>query len=104
MPTISVIYPRAQGATFDFDHYRSVHMPLVAKRWGDAGLTGAEALRGMSGADGGEAPYFAITLLRFASIEAFGAAMGGEHAAEIVADIANFTNVQPAIQVNETIA
>jgi uncharacterized protein (TIGR02118 family) len=103
MPTISVIYPRREGATFDFEHYAKVHMPLVAERWGDAGLTGTEALRGVNGGDGGDAPFFAITLLRFASMEAFGAAMSGEHAAEILADIANFTNVQPVIQVNETI-
>jgi hypothetical protein len=30
--------------------------------------------------------------------------MGGEHVGEIIGDIANFTNVQPIVQINEAIA
>jgi uncharacterized protein (TIGR02118 family) len=104
MATISVIYPRSEGATFDHDYYQNVHLPLVAERWKDAGLTGGEGLRGVAGGDGGEAPVFAIGLIHFESMKAFEAAMGGEHAAEIMGDIANFTNVQPILQVNERIA
>jgi len=103
MPSVSVIYPHAEGATFDFDYYERVHLPLVAKSWADAGLTGAEALRGAAGGDGGEPPFLAIALIRFDSMESFQAAMAGPHAAVIVGDIANFTNVQPVIQVNERI-
>jgi uncharacterized protein (TIGR02118 family) len=103
MPTVSVIYPRSEGATFDFDYYRSTHLPLVAARWSGAGLTGAEALRGIANADGGEPLYFAIALIRFDSAETLRAAMGGADAADIIGDIPNFTNVQPVIQVNETI-
>ena len=103
MPTVSVIYPRREGAAFDFDYYENTHLPLVATRWADAGLTGAQALRGTAAADGSEAPYIAIALLSFASDEALRAAMGGPHAGEIIADIGNFTNVQPVIQVNEAI-
>ena len=101
--TISVIYPRVENATFDYDYYERTHLPLVAARWADAGLTGAEALRGVGTPDGSEPPYLAIALLRFASAEAMREATGGEHAAEIFADIPNFTNVRPVVQVNQAI-
>lgn len=103
MTTVTVIYPRGAGATFDFDHYRGTHLPLLTERWGGAGLERVEALRGVAGADGGEPPFPAQALLRFSSVEAFQAAIGGEHAAEILGDIANFTDVQPIVQVNEAI-
>ena len=101
MPTISVIYPRSEGATFDYDYYEATHLPLVVERWRDSGLTGAEALRGVAAPDGGEPAFFAIALIRFDTIDSFRAALGGEHAGEIMADIANFTGVTPVIQVNE---
>jgi uncharacterized protein (TIGR02118 family) len=104
MATISVLYPREQGATFDFDYYETVHLPLAARLWGRAGLVGGEGLKGVAGPGGAESPYFAIGLIHFASAEALGAAMTGEHAAEIMGDIPNFTNVTPIVQINEKIA
>ena len=103
MPIVSVIYPRRDGATFDFDYYERTHLPLVVSLWAEAGLTGAEALRGTAAADGSEPPFIAMALLHFASMDGFRAAMGGPHAPEIIADIANYTNVQPVIQINEPI-
>ena len=103
MATVSVIYPREEGANFDFDYYVNVHLPLVGSRWSEAGLIGGEALKGAPGPDGGESPFFAIGLIHFESMEALGAAMNGEHASEIIGDIANFTTVRPVMQVNERI-
>lgn len=56
MTTISVMYPRAAGASFDFDYYTATHVPLVEARWGEAGLTGVQAFRGLPGPDGAEPP------------------------------------------------
>ena len=103
MTTISVIYPRSAGATFDYEYYEETHLPLVVSRWRDAGLVGAEALRGVSAADGTEAAFFAMAFIRFETLDQFRAAVAGEHASEILGDIANFTSVQPMMQVNEII-
>jgi uncharacterized protein (TIGR02118 family) len=103
MATLSVVYPRATGASFDYDYYEHKHLPLATKRWAEAGLTGGEALLGKVAADGSAPAFFAIGIIRFESAEALQAAMTGEHAAEIIGDIANFTDVQPLIQVNESI-
>ncbi|MDT9600803.1 EthD family reductase [Sphingosinicella rhizophila] len=102
MATISVIYPQGEQAEFDFEYYQSQHLPLLTQRWGPM-LAGVEALRGTATPDGREAPYLAIALLRFTSIEALKAATGGEHAAEIFADIPKFTNVRPIVQINEQV-
>lgn len=104
MAIVTVIYPSGQGATFDFAYYKSKHLPLLIERWGTAGLKGVEALRGVAGADGREPPFLAQALLRFDSMESFQAALGGEHIAEIMGDIPNFTKVQPLVQVNEQIS
>ena len=101
MASLSVVYPRTPGATFDFDYYRNSHMPLVAERWADAGLTGGEALLGKSAADGAEPPYFAIGIIHFDTAENLKAALSGEHASELIGDIANFTDAEPVLQINE---
>ena len=103
MTTLSVLYPREEGASFDFDYYENVHLPLVTRLWADAGLTGGGALRGTRGGTGGEAPFFAIGLIHFESAEALTKAMNGPHAPEIMGDIPKFTSVSPILQVNEDI-
>ena len=103
MTSLSVIYPRAADADFDFDYYERTHLPLVVERWRDAGLVEAKALRGVGALDGSDADFFAIALIRFDSAESLRAAVTGEHAAEIMGDIPNFTAVRPLVQVNETI-
>jgi len=101
MASLSVVYPRTAGTTFNYDYYRSNHLPLVRERWAGAGLIGGEALLGTAGPDGSESPYFAIGIIHFDTAENLQAALNGEHAAEVIGDIMNFTNAQPVIQVNE---
>ena len=102
MTTVSVIYPRGEGAHFDFDYYEKTHLPLVRKTWGER-LTSAKALRGTAATDGGDSPFLAIALMSFPSSGAMNAAMSGEGAAAILGDIRNFTNVKPIVQINEPI-
>lgn len=103
MLTVVVLYPRQPGATFDFGYYSATHLPLVSDRWAKAGLIGVSALRGTPGPDGGDGPYMAMALLMFDTRAGVEAALGGAHAAEIMGDIANFTNVQPILQMTEAL-
>src|SRR6476469_6740959 len=103
MATLSVVYPRTAGATFDYDYYQNQHLPLAGRRWAGAGMLGGEALLGQAAVDGSDSPYFAIGILHFESAEALKAALNGEHASEVINDIRNFTDVQPIIQINERI-
>jgi uncharacterized protein (TIGR02118 family) len=104
MATLSVVYPRASGASFDYDYYQGKHLPLAVQRWAGAGLTGGEALLGKAAPDGSDPPYFAIGIIHFDSVDSLTAALNGEHAPEIIGDIRNFTDVQPVLQINERIA
>ena len=101
MVVVSVLYPASGGEKFDHDYYMANHMPLVHKRWDSMGLQGAEVLRGVPGPDGSSPAFNTVTLLRFASMDAFKAATDA-HGAELFGDIPNFTKATPTVQFNET--
>jgi len=104
MATLTVFYPQSAGATFDAAYYREKHLPLAGARWADAGMVGGEALIGRQAVGGGAPPFLAVGILHFDTDESLNAALTGEHAAEVIADIANFTNVQPILQISERAA
>jgi uncharacterized protein (TIGR02118 family) len=90
---VSVFYPTTEGATFDHDYYRDVHVPLAMKAWG---LDEAEIDRGIDG------PNVAAVHLKFASLDALGEAMGSPLTGDVLADVANFTTIAPVLQTSET--
>ena len=96
----TIMYPPTPSARFDMAYYIEKHMPMVKSKIGDScvGFTAESGLAG--GAPGSPAPYMAMGALLFESLEAFGAAMA-EHGAEIMADIANYTDSQPVMQISE---
>lgn len=98
MIKVSVMYPNTPGARFDHDYYRDKHLPLLKARMGDACLyyTIDKAL------DGAPAPYIAMCHIFSESLEAFQAGFG-PHADEIVADVANYTDLTPERQISEVV-
>jgi uncharacterized protein (TIGR02118 family) len=102
MVIVSVMYPAAAEATFDMDYYRQTHIPLVRTRWNACGLRELKVMTG-AGAPGGGAPtYSVIALLTFDSAADVDQAVA-RHGAEIMGDIANFSNAQPVIQINDVV-
>jgi uncharacterized protein (TIGR02118 family) len=93
MANLVVSYPLNEGATFDADYYRDTHIPLVEASWGECGMTGAEILWPADAAQ----PAAAMVVLRFRDAAAIDAAMASPVTAAVMADIANFTNIQPSI-------
>lgn len=99
MIKVSVLYPNSPGARFDMAYYTSRHMPMVQKKVTTCKSIAAE--KGVAGGTPGSQPtYIAIGHLLFDSVEAFQSGFG-PHAEEILADIPNYTNTQPVIQVSE---
>ena len=94
MIRMSVLYPITEGYVFDHDYYRTRHVPLALRTWG---LEQAEIDKGVDG------PYVAAVHFRFGSLEAMAAALSAEGSAEVTADVANYTNITPVVQVSEIV-
>jgi uncharacterized protein (TIGR02118 family) len=99
---VAVMYPNGAEAKFDHEYYITTHIPLLKDRWGPLGLKEVEVLRGTQQPDGSVAPFVAIALLRFGSVDEFKAASKA-HGREIFSDIANFTDIKPIVQLNQLV-
>jgi len=100
MVKVSVLYPNGDGNTFDIDYYCNKHVPMVAGLLGDA-VVSATVEKGLGGATP-ESPalYSAMGNLYFNTMETFENSFG-PNAEKIMADIPNFTNTEPIIQISE---
>lgn len=99
MIKVSVLYPNTAGCKFNMDYYLTQHMPMVQQKLGPACKRMAvdEGIAG--GAPGAPATYVAMGHLYFDSVDAFQNAFA-PHAPAIMADIANYTDIQPIIQIS----
>jgi uncharacterized protein (TIGR02118 family) len=100
MIKVSVLYANQEGSKFDMNYYCKTHIPMVQEKLGTA-CKGAAVEQGVSGATPGSRPAFiAMGHLYFDSVADFQAAFG-PHAGAIMADIPNYTDIQPTIQISE---
>jgi uncharacterized protein (TIGR02118 family) len=96
MIRFSVLYPKTEGAKFDHDYYLGSHIPLAISKWGiDPGQVSVE--KGING------PYEAAVHFTFDSQDALGAALGSEGSGEVMADVANYTDIAPVVQTSEIV-
>ena len=97
---VSVLYPGGDGKTFNMDYYCNTHVPMVGRLLGNA-VIGATVEKGLGGgAPDAPATYAAMGNLYFNSMEDFENSFG-PNAEEIMADLPNFTNIEPTIQISE---
>lgn len=102
MIKVTILYPNGEGKKFDIDYYASKHMPLVASLLGDS-LKFFEIDKGLGGRTPADPiPYLAIGYLYFDRLSAFQNSFG-PHAEKIRADIPNYTNIQPVVQISEIV-
>jgi uncharacterized protein (TIGR02118 family) len=102
MIKVSVMYANSPGVRFDHSYYKDKHMPMVKARMGDAcrfytvdkGITG--------GGPGEPAAYISMCHIYCDSVDAFQASFG-PHIEEIMADIPNYTDVAPQVQISEVV-
>ena len=102
MVTVSMLYPNREGSKFELDYYINTHMPMSIERLSThPGFKGVSVVRGVGGGSPGSEPaYVAMCHYLFASLEDFLAAFN-PHAAFLQADMLNYTDVQPIIQISE---
>ena len=102
MIRVSVYYPNQSGTTFNHEYYAGTHAPFTIERLAPLGLRRGEIDRGIAGFGGAEAPYTAAGHLYFDSVEAFQHAWS-EQGDAILADIPNYTDVQPVVQISDIV-
>ncbi|MCU1717411.1 EthD family reductase [Pseudomonas sp. 5P_3.1_Bac2] len=102
MIKVSVLYPYQPGVRLDLQYYCERHMAIVRECLGEA-LQGIAVESGLTGATPGSTPaYVTMGHLYFASVEAFQQAFA-PHAERIMADLPNFTDSQPTIQISDIV-
>lgn len=100
MIKVSVFYPRSEGSSFDMDYYCNSHMPMVREKLG-ASLKNTAIDGGLGGGAPDSPPtYLAMGHLYFDSVDDFQTAFA-PHAAAIMGDIPNYTNIEPVIQLSQ---
>jgi uncharacterized protein (TIGR02118 family) len=100
MIKVTILYPNAPDAKFDMKYYVTHHLPMVRDRCApECHSIAAESGLG-GGEPGSQAPYIAVGHLTFDSVAAFQKAFG-PNAPEILADVPNYTNTRPIIQIGE---
>jgi uncharacterized protein (TIGR02118 family) len=95
------MYPNQDGNTFDMEYYRNIHVPMAQRLLGATEFSIDHGIGG--GAPGSAAPYLAIGYLLFDSLEVFQKNIVSS-GAEVMADIPNYTNASPVIQISEVLS
>jgi uncharacterized protein (TIGR02118 family) len=103
MYILTVTYPKSADATFDFDYFRTQHLPQTGKAFAPFGLGYAAVLRGEQSLDGQDPAFFATSIYSFPTEQAARDAAASDGAKTLMADIANFTSVTPLIQFNTSV-
>jgi uncharacterized protein (TIGR02118 family) len=99
---VSIMYPFAEGKTFNMEYYETKHMPMVAKFLG-SNLVKYTIEKGVaSGLPNTPLPYMAVGSFYVKSLADYQAAIAPNINA-IRSDFANYTNVAPIILVSEVV-
>lgn len=94
MIRVTVSYPSSDTSTFDHAYYLTTHIPLMSSTWQPLSTSVDKGVNG---------PNVAAVHCTFETMDDFNAAMGGPGTAAVIADVANYTNVAPVIQVSEIV-
>jgi uncharacterized protein (TIGR02118 family) len=101
MIAVSFIYPAKEGASFDERYYTDTHIPRVRELWEPIGLRSIVPFARLEDS-ANFGPFRALSMLHFDSLEQYDAALAKD-GAELIADIANFTDIQPITQISRQI-
>ena len=100
MIKVAIFYPNGEGKTFDMDYYSNKHMPMAASLFGDS-LKAMSIDKGLAnGAPDMPVQYLAIGYFYFDTMSTFQNSMG-PNSEKLKADVPNYTNIQPVIQISE---
>jgi uncharacterized protein (TIGR02118 family) len=103
MIRVTVSYPNQPGSRFDLDYYLAKHMAMVDEKLGPHGLKSWSVEKGLSGGAPGSPARNQIRVhLTFETLEGMQAGMAAEGRG-VMADIPNFTDVRPDVQIYQVL-
>ncbi|KAA9352720.1 EthD family reductase [Larkinella humicola] len=103
MITATLLYPQTADTRFDLDYYLNQHTPLVREHLTPDGLVGIDLEQGLAGMAPDTPPtYTVIARLHFATLADLQTALIA-HAPALLADLPNFTDAQPIMQINQSL-
>ena len=92
---VFVLYPSGEGMKFDSEYWLSKHYDLLKNGvWKDA--LDIEFSLGLT-----DSPYVAVATVIFADKASLSASLAEPGMAEVIADISNYTNIQPVVFNND---
>ena len=94
MVKLTVTYPSGDGTTFDHDYYKTSHIPMCNEVFKPSKT---EVDKGVNG------PNVAAVTFYFESMDALQAALGDDKTPDVMADVANYTNITPVTQISEVV-
>lgn len=103
MLCVTAIYPNDPGSRFDADYYLTSHSGRARALLTPHGLQALRTAIGVASLDGSPPPFWAVSEMHFASRAAFDAAIAAAGDA-LFADIPNYTDANPILQVSELAA
>lgn len=96
--TLQVLYPVQSDGTFDYAYYGSTHYAVLHDTIGSF-IESDQVVKGLAGGPDVPPGFYAIYTARFADMATLQAALGV--AGPVLADIPNYTNVQPTMLIGE---
>jgi uncharacterized protein (TIGR02118 family) len=100
MIKVAIFYPNGEGKTFDMKYYSEKHMPMAVTLFGDS-LKAMSIDKGLASTTPDEpVPYLAIGYFYFETMSACKNALGS-NSDKLRADVPNYTNIRPFIQISE---
>jgi uncharacterized protein (TIGR02118 family) len=91
---LTILYPNSEGVRWDVEYYRTHHMPLIMRLYGQEAIKRFELRKGSTGQTGGPPAYVGTVNIYINDQKAFDAA-GAKHGSELVADVPHFSSVMP---------
>ncbi len=97
---VAILYPNAEGKTFDMNYYEKTHMPLMAVLLGK-NLKFYEIDKGIAGRTPSDAvPFVAIGYFYCYDVAEYNKVIV-QNIDTILNDIKKYTNIQPTVQISE---
>jgi len=103
MTKVFVLYPNTEGTRFNWDYYFEKHIPLVEGLLKPQGLVAISIDKAVGGPEPNQPPaHHCIFSMTFNTLEQFQQAFQSS-AEKLMADIPNYTDTQPVVEISEVI-